>query len=500
MRKILSIFILSILSLSYVPSASAEKQPLPSNIQQPISTKLANNDSNQWMIKFKDSITYDQKKALFQKYQIHELSTIDNENISLVSFKNHQTKMRNLLSGCSEVKFIEPNHTVKPSYTPTDHSYSKQWYAPKIHMPAAWNVTLGSPDIKVAVIDAGMQTTHPDLKDKITQPYNAITEGTTLPINTHGTHVAGIIAAAKNKIGITGIAPNVKIIPVNVFQGDTADIYTVSAGIDYAVNAGADVINLSLTTEDYTEIMDDSIQSAIKKGVIVVAAVGNDKTSRPQYPAAFKHVIAVSATTKYDTRATFSNFGSYINLSAPGVDIYSTIPKNAYIAESGTSMAAPIVSGIAALILSKNPFLSPAEVTTILQKSSVDLGTKGWDKFYGYGRVDAYQALVKTPAPIINLTASSKIFDESTRNPLFVSFKANKGTKISVYIKNANNEVIRRLVMNKSSNGGTLSTSWDGMTDNQEYSPAGQVRVMIHVTNGKHDIYKGINIKVTPAT
>ena len=152
-------------------------------------------------------------------------------------------------------------------------------------MPAAWNTTLGDSDIKVAVIDAGLQTTHPDLRGKLIKPYNAVTGGTSLPSSVHGTHVVGIIGAAKNKIGITGIAPNVKIIPVNVFEEEAADIYTVADGIDYAVNAGADIINLSLTTEDYTDVLDYSIQSAVKKGVVVVAAVGNDRTNRPQYPS-----------------------------------------------------------------------------------------------------------------------------------------------------------------------------------------------------------------------
>ena len=270
-------------------------QHLPRNyrmqprVQESTSAELGNYQSNQLIIKFKDSITNDQKKAIFEKCQLDELSTIRNGKFSLVSLpaKSNLTKMSDLLLSFSKVAFVEPNFKVKTTYTPSDHSYSKQWYAPKIHMPTAWNITFGSPDIKVAVIDAGMQTTHPDLRGKIIKPYNAITGGTSLPPSIHGTHVAGIIAASKNKIGITGIAPNVKIIPVNVFQGDAADIYTVADGIDYAVNAGADIINLSLTTEDYTEVLNDSIQSAIKKGVIVVAAVGNDKTSRPQYPAAY---------------------------------------------------------------------------------------------------------------------------------------------------------------------------------------------------------------------
>ena len=505
MKKFLSIFIISALYVSYLPSASAEELPLQPRVQELTSAELENDQSNQLIIKFKDSITKSQKEAILQKYQLEELSTISNGNISLVSLptESNLMKISDLLSRFSQVEFVEPNYQVTTSYTPSDHSYSKQWYAPKINMPAAWNTTLGDADIKVAVIDAGLQTTHPDLRGQLIKPYNAVTGGTSLPSSVHGTHVVGIIGASKNKIGITGIAPNVKIIPVNVFQGEAADIYTVADGIDYAVKAGADIINLSLTTEDYTDVLDYSIQSAVKKGVVVVAAVGNDKTSRPQYPAAYKNVIAVSATTKSDKLANFSNYGSYIHLSAPGVNIYSTAPGSSYIAENGTSMAAPIVSGISALILSKNPFLSPAEVTNILQKSSVDLGAKGWDKYYGYGRVDAYKALSKTPDPVSNITTSSKTFTYTGTNRLSLSFSAKKGTKISVYIKNANNEIIRRLVTDQTSNGGTFSTKWDGKMDNQAFTPEGKVKIMVRVTNGKHSIYKGKYVtmkdKVAPA-
>lgn len=498
MRIFLSIFIMSALYVFYLPTASAKELPLQPRVQGSTSVKLENYQSNQLIIKFKDSITNAQKQAIFQKCRLDELSTIGIGNLSLVSIptESNLTEMSHQLLSFSKVEFVEPNYKIGTSYIPSDRSYSKQWYAKKINMPAAWNSTFGSSDIKVAVIDAGIQTTHPDLKGKITRPYNAVTGGTSLPSSIHGTHVAGIIAASKNKIGIMGIAPNVKIIPVNVFQGDAADIYTVADGINYAVKAGADIINLSLTTEDYTEVLNYSIQSAIKKGVIVVAAVGNDQTSRPQYPAAYKNVIAVSATTKSDTRASFSNYGSYINLSAPGVDIYSTAPGSSYIEESGTSMATPIVSGVSALILSKNPFLSPKEVTDILQKSSVDLGPKGRDKYYGYGRVNAYKALLKTPVPVTNITTSSKTFTYTGTNLVSLSFSAKKDTMISVYIKNAKNETIRKLVTNRNWNGSNFSLKWDGKMDNQAYAPEGKVKIMVRLTNGKHTIYKGTDLTI----
>lgn len=499
MKLFLSVFFA--LYIFYLPSASAAERTLPESTV----AGSANYFSNQLIIKFKDSIATSQKEAIFQKTQVKQLSAMENGNFSLVSLPagsdlNHITK---LLLRFPEVALVEPNYKVKTSYKPLDKNYVKQWYSQKIHLPSAWNITFGSSDIKVAEIDAGLQVTHPDLKGKIIKPYNAITGGTSIPSSVHGTHVAGIIAASKNKIGIMGIAPNVKIIPVNVFQGDVADIYTVADGIDYAVKAGADIINLSLTTEDYTAVLNDSIQSAIKKGVVVVAAVGNDQTSRPQYPAAYKNVIAVSATTKYDKRADFSNYGSYIKLCAPGVDIYSTVPKNTYMTESGTSMAAPIVSGVSALILSKNPFLSPAEVTDILQKSSSDLGTKGWDRYYGYGRVNAYKALLKTPVPLSAIKTSSKTFTYTGTNQLSISFIAKKGTNVSLFIKNKNEETVRKLAVNNPWKGGSYSIKWDGTMDTQDYTPNGKVRIVAKATNGKHTVYQSTYVTVkgnlTPA-
>ena len=127
-----------------------------------------------------------------------------------------------------------------------------------------------------------------------------------------------------------------------------------------------------------------------------------------------------------------------------------------------------------------------------MQKSSIDLGAKGWDKYYGYGRVDAYKALSKTPDPVSNITTSSKTFTYTGTNRLSLSFSAKKGTKISVYIKNANNQIIRRLVTDQTSNGSTFSTKWDGKMDNQAYTPEGKVKIMVRVTNGKHTIYRGV--------
>lgn len=233
------------------------------------------------------------------------------------------------------------------------------------------------------------------------------------------------------------MAPNVKIMPVNVFEGDGATSYDVAYGIVYAVDHGANVINLSLGLYSATVYEAEAVQYAVSKGVVLVAAAGNDDIDFPVYPAAFDPVIAVSATDSSDWITDFSNYGDYIDLAAPGVNIYSTFPGSSYYSLTGTSMAAPIVSGTAALVLSKNPLLTRGEVESILRKSTVDLGGKGWDVFYGYGRVDAYKAVRNTPSPLSSISAAGT-FTMKGNNKVGFSLSAyRKGLKVTAYVKTA---------------------------------------------------------------
>ena len=476
-----------------------------SNNQDETDPPTINYQAEQLIIKFNGKTTYNLKESILHAIQAKELQTIQSGHFTLVSLPKG-TDLQDAaasLKKWDEVESVEPNYKVRTSYTPTDSGYSKQWYAKKINMDTAWDLSKGAPGIKVAVIDAGIQATHPELKGHIIMPFNAVNGShKTLPSNDHGTHVAGIIGASLNGKGIAGIAPNIKIIPVNVFSGNEADIFTIIDGIDYAVKSGADIINLSLTMEDYTEVLDYSIQSAWKKGILIVAAAGNEDTDTEQYPAALNHVLGVSATTKQDKKADFSNYGTYIDLAAPGVDIYSTIPWNSYEIMSGTSMSAPVVSGVSALVLSKNPFLTPSELMNILQTSSKDLGAIGRDDFYGYGRVDAYKALTQTPAPLSKLTKSDSTLIENGTNTLSLSFKAKKGTNISVSIQDATDKLIRKLVTNKPSDGKVFSTKWDGKMDNGSYAPSGKVKVTVKISNKKHSVSKStyvtIKDEVTP--
>lgn len=274
---------------------------------------------------------------------------------------------------------------------------------PRIKADKAWDISLGSEDIVVAVADTGVDINHPDLASSLVYGYNAINNTNSIDDdNGHGTHVAGIAAGIiNNSKGIAGVAGKSKIMPIKVLDS-TGSGYTsnIGKGIMWAADHGAKVINLSLGSSSYDNYLQDAINYAYDKGALIVAAAGNSSTNVPSYPAALNNVIAVSATDRSNAKATFSNYGSYIDLAAPGLSIYSTTFDGAYGYKSGTSMACPFVSGAAALVWSLNTNKSPSEIESILKSTAYDIGSTGRDDAFGYGLVDVYEAIrVIEPAP-----------------------------------------------------------------------------------------------------
>lgn len=280
---------------------------------------------------------------------------------------------------------------------PNDALFSRyQWNLPLIETLQGWNIGRGSQDVKVAVVDTGVDLNHPDLKGNLLDGTNIITEGA-LPQDDvgHGTHVAGIISAlVNNGEGVAGMSWFNPILPVKVLDSSGAgSTYAVAQGIIWAADHGAKVINLSLGNYADAQFLHDAIKYAYDKDVVLVAASGNDNTERPGYPAAYEEVFAVAATDSKKNKASFSNYGDYIDVAAPGVSIPSTYPDNQYAALSGTSMASPHVSALAALIRSANPLLKNTEVMGIMRRSAADIGDPGKDKHFGYGLIDVVKAL-----------------------------------------------------------------------------------------------------------
>jgi subtilisin family serine protease len=242
------------------------------------------------------------------------------------------------------------------------------------------------------------------LNDNLITGYNFVDRNDNVTdLDGHGTMVAGIIAAiANNSLGIAGVAPEVKIMPLKVLTSKGGNWIDLNLAIRYAANNGADIITMSLGGKSsllFDTFTQAAINYAYQKGCVIVAAAGNDNNSEPFYPAAYDNVIAVSAINQSDQKAPFSNFGSYIDLCAPGVDILSTFINETYAYGSGTSFAAPFVAGVAALLLSKHPYLTPQEVAETLYNQAEDLGESGWDEYYGWGLVNAYLAVTLPPIP-----------------------------------------------------------------------------------------------------
>jgi len=304
------------------------------------------------------------------------------------------------------VYYAQPNYTYSLLGRVNDPQLARQWAVPKIKAEQGWGTLGKTSPVIMAVLDTGIDVNHPDLKNKLVPGMNAVN-----PLKSardsegHGTHVAGIAGAALNNgVGVAGVAgiTGVKIMPVKVFDEGGGSDTTISDGLIWAVDHGARVINMSFGSFYQSEVLNEAINYAYDKGVILVAAAGNWASQEVSYPAGLAKVIAVSATGKDGKLAEFSSFGPQIDVSAPGDKIYSTYwdpyKGSTYSELSGTSMASPMVAGLAALLLAKNPKLTGEDVRQIIEVSAADLGDPGWDPRYGHGQIDVHKALTTSLA------------------------------------------------------------------------------------------------------
>lgn len=270
-----------------------------------------------------------------------------------------------------DIDYIEPNYLYEAVRTPNDAQFSASWGVEAINAPSLWALTTGL-GVKVAVLDTGVDARHPDLAGRVLPGVDLVNnDQDASDDHGHGTHVAGTVAAiANNGIDVAGVAPGAAIIPVKVLnangQGTNADI---ANGILEAAKLGAKVINLSLGGRDNSETIRRAIASVQERGVIVVAAAGNSGVATPFFPAANEGVIGVAAVDSRRKKPNFSNFGDYIDIAAPGVDIGSTKKGGGVTKMSGTSMASPHVAGACALLLGRFPNLKAGHLTRLMQKS-----------------------------------------------------------------------------------------------------------------------------------
>lgn len=343
------------------------------------------------------------------------------------------------------IEYAEPNYVVQTTAVPNDpfyqssgswgQSYQDLWGLHKINAKDAWDKTTGSKDVVVAVVDTGIDRTHPDLKDNIWSNSNEI-QGNNIdddnngytddyygwdfefddpdPIDDtfHGTHVAGTIAGTgNNNLGITGVAWKAKIMSAKFLGSQGGYMSQAIEALIYTANMGAKLASNSWGCSCNSKSLEDAMSYLHGKGMVVVAAAGNENYDSIYFsPASIDEVITVSASDSNDAKANFSNFGLKTDVIAPGVDILSTkssrgcttnIVGDYYCRLSGTSMSAPHVTGLAALIWSKNPNLTNEQVRQILRTTSFDLGAMGRDKDFAYGRIDAKAAVDQSDSNIL---------------------------------------------------------------------------------------------------
>lgn len=350
------------------------------------------------------------------------------------------------------VEYVEPNYIYHYCLEPNDPLFSLQWslknigqeypwdgrFNPPPGTPdsdidasEAWDINTGGSDIVVAVIDTGVDYNHPDLVNNIWSnndeiPNNGIDDDSNGFVDDvrgwdfqrqdndpmdeygHGTFCAGIISAVGNNgKGISGVCWNCKIMPIKTLLTSSK----LAEAIVYAADNGADVISMSWGGYSYSQLQKDALDYAYNRNVVLIASAGNDNNSRRHYPSGYDNVISVAATDSNDKKAVFSNYGPWIDVAAPGVDILSLRAKNTdmygdathifgkyYYVASGTSMASPYISGIAALLLSHNDSLTPDMIKTIILNSADELSSSS---FYIGGRANAHQALQKKPAVVL---------------------------------------------------------------------------------------------------
>ncbi len=331
------------------------------------------------------------------------------------------------------------------------------WGLRAVNAEAAWAITQGR-GVTVAVIDSGIDAAHPDLSGRVLRQIDMVHDGRTGDPDGHGTHVAGIIAAALDGAGVVGLAHKVSVLSVRVLDASgSGDDATVARGITEAVNAGARVINLSLGGQSRSTALESAVKFAVGRGVTVVAAGGNSyQEGNPiEYPAALPGVLAVSSIDADGACSYFANTGTYIDLTAPGEQIMSTVSGGGWAAGDGTSMAAPFVTAAAALVRAANPTLTGTAVDGALVGTALDDSSgDGRDDWFGYGLVQADRAVqraalapgglraptpIPTPVPKPTATpkppakptppaASVKVKSTSGRSKLFVDVNPNKGS------------------------------------------------------------------------
>jgi subtilisin family serine protease len=310
------------------------------------------------------------------------------------------------LSHNPHIKFAELDRRVKVAMSANDPYIGSEWHLAKIGAPGAWDISQGT-GVTIAILDSGVDIAHPDLAPNIVAGYNAYDGNTDVTdVCGHGTAVAGTAAAATNNgAGVAGMAGAAKIMPVRIAYYDSAAAgcyayySTIANGLTYAADHGARVANISYANLTDSASVTSSANYMKSKGGLVFVAAGN--TGTDQNSTVTTSMIVVSATDSSDAKASWSSYGSFVAVSAPGAGIWTTSRGGIYQSWSGTSFASPLTAGLAAAMMAAGPNLSAAQIEQLMYSTSVDLGAAGRDPLYGYGRINATAAVTAAASTVV---------------------------------------------------------------------------------------------------
>jgi len=390
MRKTIVALAIAILLISSFPTIVFAAPP----DNPPPASDLS---SQQILVKFKPDVTLPEVAEIHRQLGGQVKETIPGIGVQVVTVPKGQEKAKaKAYSANAKVAYAEPDFVAEALGSPDDPGFGNQWGVVKVQAPQAWDVTTGSSSVSIAILDTGVDLDHPDLANKIIGNIDFSNSGTTDDVYGHGTHVAGIAAAITNNgIGVAGLGYSCTIMNVKVLDNNGMGAYSwIISGIIWAADNGAKIINLSLGAAYASSALEDAVNYAWSKGVVIVAAAGNNGDTTPMYPAYYTNCIAVAATDANDAKASWSNYGDWVDVAAPGLSIYSTLKDNSYGYLSGTSMASPCVAGLAALVFTVvgdsngDGFLND-EVRARIETTCDDISVSG----IGSGRINAYRAV-----------------------------------------------------------------------------------------------------------
>lgn len=405
------------------------------------------------LVKFRPQVSDATARSVINSLRGTQQAVLHGLGVRVVSLPNgtSESAVASALARRADVEFAELDQLRMPgNLIPNDPRYTYAWHLPRLECPAAWALTTGSPGVIIAVLDTGCDPLHSDLAGKYVSGWNFYDNNSdSSDVYGHGTSVAGVAGAATNNgNGVASIAWGSKIMPIRISAPDGSGSFSAMAnGLTWAADRGARVANISYSVSDSATVR-SAAQYFLNRGGVVTVSAGNNGavSSSPDNP----YVLTVSATDQNDLIASWSNRGSNIDLAAPGVNIYTTSRGGSYGAGVGTSFSAPVVAGIAALVISANPGLTGAQVQDILKQSANDLGTAGWDSLYGWGRVNAYRA--------VNMALGGSTLDLIPPNVAFGS--PNNGATVSgsitVQVNASDNVGVASVSLRV--NGSTLAT------------------------------------------